>query len=168
MLQLACLEPIFASRCYRVIISILDLIDEENKKDEIVKLLKLKNAFINETYHDSLLQIWHYYVLSKYDAKANIIELIDSFENDEINPIILAGFVKEKDAANKELFDYIKKTYSSIVYKEGENSYWMRSIMFSKWWLPLLVIYLKDGKNYSQFYESQHFHEIYKEMKEDK
>lgn len=168
MLQLACLEPIFASRCYRVIISILDLIDEENKKDEIVKLLKLKNAFINATYHDSLLQIWHYYVLSKYDAKANIIELLDSFGNDEINPIILAGFVKEKYAANKELFDYIKKTYSSIVYKEGENSYWMRSIMFSKWWLPLLVIYLKDGKNYSQFYESQHFHEIYKEMKEDK
>lgn len=168
MLQLACLEPIFASRCYRVIISILDLIDEENKKDEIVKLLKLKNAFINATYHDSLLQIWHYYVLSKYDTKANIIELLDSFGNDEINPIILAGFVKEKDAANKELFDYIKKTYSSIVYKEGENSYWMRSIMFSKWWLPLLVIYLKDGKNYSQFYESQHFHEIYKEMKEDK
>ena len=168
MLQLACLEPIFASRCYRVIISILDLIDEENKKDEIVKLLKLKNAFINATYHDSLLQIWHYYVLSKYDTKANIIELLDSFGNDEINPIILAGFVKEKDAANKELFDYIKKTYSSIVYKEGENSYWMRSIMFSKWWLPLLVIYLKDGKNYSQFYESQHFHEIYKKMKEDK
>ena len=168
MLQLACLEPIFASRCYRVIISLLEWIDEENKKDEIVKLLKLKNAFINATYHDSLLQIWHYYVLSKYDTKANIIELLDSFGNDEINPIILAGFVKEKDAANKELFDYIKKTYSSIVYKEGENSYWMRSIMFSKWWLPLLVIYLKDGKNYSQFYESQHFHEIYKEMKEDK
>ena len=168
MLQLACLEPIFASRCYRVIISILDLIDKENKKDEIVKLLKSKNDFINVTYHDSLLQIWHYYVLSKYDAKSNIKELLDSFGCDEINPIILAGFVKEKNAANKELFDYIKKTYSSIVYKEGESSYWMRSIMFSKWWLPLLVIYLKDGKNYSQFYESQHFHEIYKEMKEDK
>lgn len=168
MLQLACLEPIFASRCYRVIISILDLIDKENKKDEIVKLLKSKNDFINVTYHDSLLQIWHYYVLSKYDAKSNIKELLDSFGSDEINPIILAGFVKEKNAANKELFDYIKKTYSSIVYKEGESSYWMRSIMFSKWWLPLLVIYLKDGKNYSQFYESQHFHEIYKEMKEDK
>jgi hypothetical protein len=43
----------------------------------------------------------------------------------------------------------------------------MRSIMFSKWWLPLLVIYLKDGKNYSQFYESQHFHAIYREMKGD-
>ena len=44
----------------------------------------------------SLLQIWHYYVLSKYDAKSNIKELLDSFGSDEINPIILAGFVKEK------------------------------------------------------------------------
>lgn len=78
MLQLACLEPIFASRCYRVIISILDLIDEESEKDEIVKLLKLKNDFINATYHDSLLQIWHYCVLSKYDAKSNIKEMADA------------------------------------------------------------------------------------------
>jgi hypothetical protein len=113
------------------------------------------------------LQIWHYYVLSKYDSKANITELLDSFENDEINPIILAGLVKEENGANKELFDYIKKRYSAVVNKEGEQSFWMRSIMFSKWWLPLLAIYLKDGKNYSQFYESQHFHDIYKEMKED-
>lgn len=167
MLQLACLEPIFASRCYRVIIAILALIDEDSKIDEIVNLLKSKNEFINATYHDSLLQIWHYYVLSKYDSKSNIKELLDSFGSDEINPIILAGFVKEKKAANKELFDYIKKTYSAIVNKEGEQSFWMRSIMFSKWWLPLLVIYLKDGKNYSQFYQSQHFHAIYREMKED-
>lgn len=167
MLQLACLEPLFASRCYRVIIAILTLIDEDSKKDEIVNLLKSKNKFINATYHDSLLQIWHYYVLSKYDSKSNIKELLDSFGSDEINPIILAGFVKEKNAANKELFDYIKKTYSAIVNKEGEQSFWMRSIMFSKWWLPLLVIHLKDGKNYSKFYQSQHFHAIYREMKDD-
>lgn len=165
MLQLACLEPIFASRCYRVIIAILTLIDEDSKKDEIIDLLKSKNDFINTKYHDSLLQIWHYYVLSKYDSKTNVSELLNSFGSDEINPIILAGFVKEKNAANKEVFDYIKKTYSAIVNKEGEQAFWMRSIMFSKWWLPLLVIYLKDGKNYSQFYESQHFHEIYKRMK---
>ncbi len=167
MLQLACLEPLFASRCYRVIIAILTLIDEDSKKDEIVNLLKSKNKFINATYHDSLLQIWHYYVLSKYDSKSNIKELLDSFGSDEINPIILAGFVKEKNAANKELFDYIKKTYSAIVNKEGEQSFWMRSIMFSKWWLPLLVIHLKDGKNYSKFYQSQYFHAIYREMKDD-
>ena len=166
MLQLACLEPIFASQCYRVIIAIINLIDEESKKDEIVRLLKSKNEFINATYHDSLLQIWHYYVLSKYDSKLNIEDLLDSFGSDEINPIILAGVVKGKNAANKELFDYIKNKYSAVVNKEGEESFWKSSIMFSKWWLPLLVIYLKDEKDYSNFYQSKHFHTIYREMKE--
>lgn len=167
MLQLACLEPIFASRCYKVIIEILNLMEDDDKKDEVIALLKSKNNFINSTYHDSLLQIWHYYVLSKYNPNTDINELICSFEGDEINPIILAEFVKEGKAVNKELFKYIKDKYSAMVYKEGEQSFWMKSIMFSKWWLPLFVIYLKDGKNYSEFYESQHFHAIYKEMKEE-
>ena len=140
---MACLEPIFASRCYRVIIEILDLINKDDRKDEIITLLKSKNEYINSTYHDSLLQIWHYYVLSKYDNKANIKWLISSFGGDEINPIILSMFVKE------------------------EKDFWKKSIMFSKWWLPLLIIYLRDGKNYYKFYESQHFHEIYKKIKED-
>jgi len=43
------------------------------------------------------LQIWQYYVLSKYDSKANIKELPSSFGDDEINPIILAGLVKEEN-----------------------------------------------------------------------
>lgn len=167
MLQLACLEPIFSSRCYKVIIAILNISNEDDKRNEIISLLKSKNDFINSKYHDTLLQIWHYYVLSKYDCKVNIKDLLFSFGSYEINPIILAEFVKEEKSANKELFDYIKTTYSETVNKEGENFCWMRSIMFSKWWLPLLIIYLKDGKNYSKFYESKHFHVIYKEMKSD-
>ena len=49
--------------------------------------------------------------------------------------------------------------------REGENSYWMRSIMFSKWWLPLMLIYVKDGKNYSSFYDSNHFPDFFKSMR---
>lgn len=167
MLQLACLEPIFASRCYRVIISILQLIDDVDEKERVIGLIKSKSDYINSTYHDSLLQIWHYYVLSKYDSKTKIKEILNGFGNDEINPIILAGFVREGNGENKELFDYIKNKYSAIVNKEGEDSFWKKSIMVSKWWLPLLVIYLKDGKNYSKFYDSQHFDPIYKAMKDE-
>ena len=126
MLQLACLEPIFASRCYRVIIEILDLINKDDRKDEIITLLKSKNEYINSTYHDSLLQIWHYYVLSKYDNKANIKWLISSFGGDEINPIILSMFVKEEKAANKEVFCYIKDTYSAHVHKKEEKDFWKK------------------------------------------
>ena len=167
MLQLACLDPIFSSRCYRVIIEILNLVDKNDKKSEIMELLKTKNDFINNTYKNSLLQIWHYFVLGKYDNTISISQLKNEFKNDEINPIILASFVKEQKNSNKEIFDYIKNIYSEDIGQEVESSYWKKSIMFSKWWLPLLIIYLKDGKNYSEFYESNHFNQIYKDMKKN-
>ena len=46
MLQLACSEPIFASRCYRVIVSILQLIDDVDKKDRVIGLIKSKSDYI--------------------------------------------------------------------------------------------------------------------------
>lgn len=108
------------------------------------------------------MQVWHYYVLSKYDSNINIERVIDAFASDEVNPIIIAGFIKEGFGNNKKLFDYIKRVYMAVENREGENSYWMRSIMFSKWWLPLMLIYVKDGKNYSSFYDSNHFHDFLK------
>ena len=104
---------------------------------------------------------FYYYVLSKYDSNINIERVIDAFASDEVNPIIIAGFIKEGFGNNKKLFDYIKRVYMAV----GENSYWMRSIMFSKWWLPLMLIYVKDGKNYSSFYDSNHFHDFFKSMR---
>ena len=111
------------------------------------------------------MQVWHYYVLSKYDSNIKIERVIDAFASDEVNPIIIAGFIKEGFGNNKKLFDYIKRVYMAVENREGENSYWMRSIMFSKWWLPLMLIYVKDGKNYSSFYDSNHFHDFFKSMR---
>ena len=165
MLQLACTEPVFASRCYRVIISLLNLCEGKETYDEIIKEINAKNIHINATYQDSILQVWHYYVLSKYDSNINIERVIDAFASDEVNPIIIAGFIKEGFGNNKKLFDYIKRVYMAVENREGENSYWMRSIMFSKWWLPLMLIYVKDGKNYSSFYDSNHFHDFFKSMR---
>lgn len=108
---------------------------------------------------------FYYYVLSKYDSNINIERVIDAFASDEVNPIIIAGFIKEGFGNNKKLFDYIKRVYMAVENREGENSYWMRSIMFSKWWLPLMLIYVKDGKNYSSFYDSNHFHDFFKSMR---
>ena len=165
MLQLACTEPVFASRCYRVIISLLNLCEGKETYDEIIKEINAKNIHINATYQDSILQVWHYYVLSKYDSNINIERVIDAFASDEVNPIIIAGFIKEGFGNNKKIFDYIKRVYMAVENREGENSYWMRSIMFSKWWLPLMLIYVKDGKNYSSFYDSNHFHDFFKSMR---
>lgn len=165
MLQLACLEPLVASRCYRVIIALIDEKDDEEQKEKIIKMLESKNEYINSTYHDSLIQIWHYYVLGVYDSKKELKELIDSFGDSDINPIILAGFVKEGRKTNKELIDHIVDAYKKRDYQISETNYWMSSIMNSKWWLPLLLIYLKDGYNYYDFFESNNFCEFYKMLK---
>ena len=37
--------------------------------------------------------------------------------------------------------------------------------MFSKWWLPLFIIYYKDEYNYWTFYDSGSFNIFYKDMK---
>lgn len=166
MLQLACLEPLFASRCYKVIISVLELEHTAENKLELLKLIKTKNQFINSVHHDSLLQIWHYYVLSVYDMDISIDELLYGFDGYTINPIILASFVKNEEGGNKEIIDYIVENYSKSEDREGEENYWKKSIMFSKWWLPLLLVYLKDGKNYYNFFESENFHTIYRDIKE--
>lgn len=165
MLQLSSIEPLFASRCYRVIIEILELSKDKEVYKSIIQELYIKSDFINKTYYDSVLQIWHYYVLSLYDDGFDVKKFLDTYKSGEVNPIILASFVKSGDGKNTDIFKYIKNLYSAYENKEGEPSYWMRSIMFSKWWLPLAMIYMKDNKNYFKFYESKNYHEIYKFMR---
>ena len=166
LLQLSCMEPVFSSRCYRIIIEILEQSKAEKIFEELLEELRTKNYYINTTYHDSIMQIWHYYVLSQYENESKVKELILSIEGGEINPIILAAFVKTGRGKNEEIFKYIKSKYSAVENKEGEENIWKRSIMFSKWWFPLLMIYLKDEKDYSSFYSSNNFHSFYKEMRD--
>ena len=165
LLQLSCVEPVFSSRCYKVIMEIFEQSRGEEIYGELLKELRSKSDYIDTTYHDSVMQIWHYYVLSQYEEEAEIEELIISFKEREINPIILASFVKTGKGKNEEIFKCIKGKYSAIEKKDGEKDYWKRSIMLSKWWFPLFIIYLKDEKNYSEFYNSNHFHLFYKNMK---
>lgn len=165
LLQLSCMEPIFSSRCYKIIIEIFEQSKGEKIFEELLEEIRLKSSYIDTTYHDSLMQIWHYYVLSQYEEETEIKKIISSFASGEINPIILASFVKKGEDKNKDIFKYIKNKYSAAINTSSETDFWKRSIMFSKWWLPLVVIYLKDKKDYSGFYSSNHFHSFYTDMR---
>lgn len=65
MIQLAQVEPTYASRCYKIIEAILNKIEDDEIRKSILGELKNKNPWINKNYHDSLVQIWHYYLLAK-------------------------------------------------------------------------------------------------------
>lgn len=165
MLQLACTEPVLASRCYRVIQALLDKTKEEKEEsyNKILEQLQLKTKFINVSYHDSLLQIWHYYIISRYSEDTSIEDISNSFNDVDINPLIVSCFIKTGDGLNKEVVKYIKSRYKLMEKCETEDS-WMNTIMFSKWWLPLFLINVNDSTNYYKFFESNHFNQVYKDI----
>lgn len=162
MIQLAQVEPTYASRCYKIIEAILNKTEDKEIRNSILGELKNKNSWINKNYHDSLVQIWHYYLLAKYDESYGFKTLENDFEDDEINPIIVASFISEGEGSNKSVFNYIIQQYLQMDTKEAEPNAWKQTILFSKWWLPLCLIYNKDGKNYKSYFDSNSFNEVYK------
>ena len=135
------------------IYKILNLIIENSENQErLIKILRNKTKYVNLEHSDTLMQIWHYYILSKNIPNNEFINLLVS-ESIE-NPIIITMSVKEGEKENKKLIDYIIRKFSF------EDSEWKSHIMFSKWWLPLFKIYLVDGYNYYSFYNSKNFPRI--------
>ncbi len=164
MMQLSCLEPLFASRCYKVIEAILEKSQGTQNFNDIILEMKNKCTYVNKSYNETILQIWHYYLLGKYDANFSVTQYLKSIEENEANPLILASLIKEGRRSNREIMKYIKTTYSNIEKKEGEPDFWKVSIMNSKWWLPLFILQLKDGADYDSFFSSAHFNRIYKNL----
>lgn len=169
MLQLVFLEPTCASRAYIIIASVLDILKKisETNYNVVLKELENKKKLVNDSYGGSLIQIWHYYILRTFDNNFNPKTYIDELGND-INPIILCIFVQEKYDSNKVVMDYIVNTYTkSNGEKENEPNFWKNTIMFSKWWLPLFLINILDGKNYRSFFTSYNYFEEFKDIKKN-
>ena len=122
---------------------------------------------INEKYSNTLVQIWHYYILSQFldinDIPDCYYELIEQTkeQNESINPLILMSFIEEGEGKNGEIFKYILEQYKNSLSNDKE---WKNSIMLSKWWLPLLKIKYVDGKNYHKFYDSGGFISIWNDL----
>ncbi len=149
LLQLSFEEVLLSVHIYKI----LNLIIENSENQErLIKTLRNKTKYVNLEHSDTLMQIWHYYILSKNIPNSEFINLLVS-ESIE-NPIIITMSVKEGEKENKKLIDYIIRKFSF------EDSEWKSHIMFSKWWLPLFKIYLVDGYNYYSFYNSKNFPRI--------
>lgn len=162
MIQLAQVDPTYASRCYRIIEAIINQTESDEMREVILNEVKSKSVWINKNFHDSLVQVWHYYLLAMYDETYDFEMLLNAFENEEINPIIVSAFVTNGKGSNKKIFEYIVRSYNEMNSFEEDSNAWMQSILFSKWWLPLCLIYQKDGKNYNSYFGSNNFNDIYK------
>lgn len=134
------------------------LITTSGNKEALLNALRRKQEKVDTEYPDTLLQIWHYYVLFKHSSEVQKTSLIDYFSTHRCNPLVAAALVRPGKQANKKLFRLIKDHYMH----ESGSSAWQAEIMYSKWWLPLFKIARYDSHDYDHFMKSSNFPGLFK------
>lgn len=168
ILQLIFYDTNLAVNCYRLLYELFKFYKESFLElDELIDCLCSKTIQINSRFSNTLIQIWHYYLLNQFGTIENkpkyyyeLLKQTDN-QNETVNPLVLVTFIENGDGKNKEIFDFIITEYSKNI---DDADDWKRTIMLSKWWLPLLRIRMVDNKNYHGFYNSADYHPIWKDL----
>ena len=142
--------------CYRL----LDKLVEKDVKNECYNILKKKTDIVDIKYSETLLQIWHYYVLTKYMDKIEKKKMFEDTAYRLKNPIIYTFFVEEGLKENSHIVRKIKEAFRL----EETNSGWKKKIIYSKWWLPLLKIRMVDRHNYEKIFENSYFPKVLEDL----
>lgn len=162
LIQLSQTENILACHAYKLINTLIE--NTDNKDVFLNKLEDISNR-IDTVFSDTVLQIWHYYVLYTHYNNSQINNAIKNLSHNNDNPIILSLLVKEGNKKNQKLLSYIISKYEdSIVEETRNNNDWKNDILFSKWWLPIFLIAEKDSHNYYDWMQSNCFPEVLKQL----
>ena len=168
MLQLIFFDAYIAVNCYKVMYELLSYYQNKSiDTTDIINCIDNKTKQLNERYSNTLIQIWHYYLLNKFGKRKNIatyyFDLLKQTQdqNESINPLVLLSFIEKGDNKNKDIFKYIVEEHKKSC-KNDKN--WKQTIMLSKWWFPLLHIRSVDNHNYQDFYNSPNFLSIWKDL----
>ena len=122
----------------------------------LLEAMQRKQSKIDAEYPDTILQIWHCYVLFRHSNDANRSSMITSLKNKHFNPLVATAMVKKKKKQNKELYKIIRDAYK----QESGSAQWQSEIMYSKWWLPLFKISRYDSHDYDHFMKSNNFPQL--------
>lgn len=154
----------FVCHIYRVLDVIMERANEDLRERYLLRLKK-KTSLIEAKYTETLFQIWHYYVITKYmDKKGREQYLSEYAKNGNVNPIILCMFVERGQKKNSKLLQIITEQME----KESAGKDWKQRIMFSRWWLPLMKVRMADPYNYFGFLQSDSFPEAIADLIEDR
>ena len=162
LIQLSQTENILACHAYKLINTLIE--NTDNKDVFLNKLEDISNR-IDTVFSDTVLQIWHYYVLYTHYNNSQINNAIKNLSHNNDNPIILSLLVKEGNKKNQKLLSYIISKYEDSIVEETRNKNdWKKDILFSKWWLPVFLIAEKDSHNYYNWIKSNSFPKLLKEL----
>lgn len=148
---------------YRLLDCILAQVYVFSQRRYLEKIMK-KTPLIETKYIDTLFQIWHYHVLTKYmDDNDKRQCLADYAQKENVNPIILCMFVEKGNKANTLLVRIITQKMRA----ESSGADWRSRIMFSRWWLPLMKVRMVDSYNYDRVFTPSLFPEIIADLIEN-
>lgn len=135
---------------------IMDTMMGMRVRPEYFTILEKKMLVIDNEYSDTLLQIWHYYILTKHMSAAQKRDFWQRKESSLTHPVLLTMFVEEGYHKNAKVFQKIKQLFQ----KEDAGNDWKQKIMYSKWWLPLCKIRMLDGYNYEAYLQGSLFPKV--------
>jgi len=148
------------SHVYRLLDFILGKVDE-NERGTYIKRLEKKTFLVETKYCETLFQIWHYYVLTKYMDKIQKNNfLVEYSQKENLNPIILCMFVESGLKANSVLLQIITKQMAN----ESKGRDWRKRKMFSRWWLPLMKVRMVDSYNYYGVLQTHFFPDVLSDL----
>ncbi len=157
LLKMVFEDVTLVSHVYRL----LDILLEKaaNREPYLSALLR-KQEKIDTEYPDTILQIWHHYILFKHSPNPQKAAMVSALAHGHCNPLVAAAMVVPGKGKNKELFRIIRDRYI----QESGSTQWQAEIMFSKWWLPLFKIARYDSHDYDHFMKSSNFPTILRQF----
>lgn len=150
-------EESLAYNIYKILNMILK---NSQSKEILLQELKGKREFVDNHYSDTLIQIWHYYVMTQNMDESDKTQLFQTYIRDieftDSNPIIISHFINRGEKKNKDIWRYIRDGYKN----QTKETDWKSKILFSKWWLPIFKIKMVDNYNYDRFLTSSLFPKV--------
>lgn len=160
LLTLAFEDVNLVCHIYRLLDFILNKTPKKLRGRYLNKMQK-KTSLIEERYVDTLFQIWHYYLLTKYMDKKQREQYLNEYSaKGNVNPIILCMFVEEGQNKNAKLLCIITDQMKD----ESTGGDWNQKIMFSRWWLPLMKIKMVDSYSDYSLWKSNAFPEVISDL----
>lgn len=158
--KLSKLNSVLISRNFRIINYLIDIQTSEDQKKLIKEIDTQQSETIIDDFRNTTLEIWHYYILSKYSNSRDKNRIINSLiiESNkhqgiteyDISPVVLNFYITKDQNRNKRIFEYIIERYCNRI-QDREKSVWPNSISYSKWWLTLVELEFKGKFSQSKF-----------------
>lgn len=105
-------EESLSCHIYKILNKILKI---SRNKEVLLQELKEKREFVDTHYSDTLIQIWHYYVMTENMNESDKLQLFQTYVRNidfaNANPIIICHFVDKGKEKNKKVWKYICDGY---------------------------------------------------------